>query len=77
MKTYRIEIPDGANDDLVFKLLQTLENKGFIKFHSESSGDDSSENTTPATEEQVQEIIEEAELGPYYSDKEARDILNL
>ncbi len=30
-----------------------------------------------ANEEQVEEMIEEAALGPYYTDKEARRILNI
>jgi hypothetical protein len=43
----------------------------------EEKPDIRSKEATPATEEQVQEIIDEAELGPYYSEKEAKKILNL
>jgi hypothetical protein len=43
----------------------------------EHNADASPKKSTPATDEQVQEIIDEAELSPYYSEKEAKDILNL
>ncbi|KAA0989579.1 hypothetical protein [Dyadobacter aurulentus] len=75
MKTYQIEVVDEADTDLVWKILQTLEQRGLITVKSGKLFE--SEKATPATEEQVQEIIEEAELGPYYSEKEAKDILNL
>jgi ribosomal protein S19E (S16A) len=76
MKTYQIQVVDEADSDLVTKILQTLEQRGLITFHPENQHY-SNEKTTPATDEQVQEIIEEAELGPFYSEKEAKNILNL
>ena len=75
MKMYQIEVVDEADTDLVWKILQTLEQRGLITVKSGTHAE--SEKATPATEEQVQEIIDEAELGPYYSEKEAKDILNL
>ncbi|WP_439558849.1 hypothetical protein [Dyadobacter sp.] len=75
MKTYQIQVNDTDNA-LVTKILQTLEQRGLITLHVDNQIEHH-EKATPATEEQVQEIIEEAELGPYYSEKEAKNILNL
>ena len=72
MKTYQIKILADANQEMVTGILEDLSQKGFIEYTEEAE-----EEAVPASEEQVQEIIEEAELGPYYSEKEAKEILNL
>ena len=76
MKTFHIEITSQSDEQEVTDILHDLQNKGLIKFN-ENTGLEGDGKPVPATEDQVQEIIEEAELGPYYSDKEAKNILNL
>lgn len=76
MKTYRVKTIRPSDDELVLNILRSLENKGIIVFEEEHSPG-SAKKSAPATEEQVQEIIDEAELGAYYSEEEARKILNL
>lgn len=75
MKTFKITVQQEANHIKVMELLQKLALEGIIEYQ-ESTGDDSQEPHA-ATENQVQEMIDEAELGPYYSEKEAKQILNL
>jgi ribosomal protein S19E (S16A) len=76
MKTFHIEVTNESEEELITKILENLQQKGMIKF-SEEPGNQVNEKRSPASEEQVQEIIDEAELGPYYSEKEAKNILNL
>ncbi|TDE18518.1 hypothetical protein [Dyadobacter psychrotolerans] len=74
MKTYQIKILSDADIELVHNLLNDLANKGTIEISEKNTDDEEAE---PASEDQVQEIIEESEIGPYYSEKEAKEILNL
>lgn len=74
MKTYRVKTVGKSDTELVESVLRSLQQKGIIVFEEENTGP---KETAPATEEQVQEIIDEAEIGPYYSESEARKILNL
>ncbi|MCF2488315.1 hypothetical protein [Dyadobacter sp. CY347] len=76
MKTFHIEVANDSEEELITKILENLQQKGMIHF-SEVQAHEGEGKRVPASEEQVQEIIDEAELGPYYSDKEAKDILNL
>lgn len=81
MKTYRVKAVRESEEQLVLEILQNLQRKGTIVFEEEQP-DGKHENTSskaaaPATEEQVQEIIDEAELIPYYSEQEAKKILHL
>ncbi|GGM79510.1 hypothetical protein GCM10010967_09030 [Dyadobacter beijingensis] len=76
MKTYRVKAVRESEEALVLDILQNLQRKGTIVFEEEQP-DHRAKETTPATEEQVQEIIDEAELGPYYSEQEAKNILHL
>ncbi|MCF0073327.1 hypothetical protein LZD49_22810 [Dyadobacter sp. CY261] len=76
MKTYRVKAVRESEEKLVSDILQNLQRKGTIVFEEEQP-ESRSKETTPATDEQVQEIIDEAELSPYYSEKEAKKILNL
>ncbi|SDF00813.1 hypothetical protein SAMN04487996_108186 [Dyadobacter soli] len=80
MKTYRVKAVRESEEQLVLEVLQNLQRKGTIVFEEEQDGKQawtSPKAATPATEEQVQEIIDEAELIPYYSEQEAKKILNL
>ena len=76
MKTYRVKAVRDSEEELVLEILQNLQKKGTIVFE-EVHAEPASKATTPATEEQVQEIIDEAELMPYYSEQEAKKILHL
>lgn len=76
MKTFHVEVTNESEEELITKILESLQQKRMIKF-SEAHASSGSSNSVPASEEQVQEIIDEAELGPYYSEKEAKNILNL
>ena len=77
MKTYRVKAIRESDEQLVFDVLQNLQRKGTIVFEEEQSDQARSKAPTPATEEQVQEIIDEAELMPYYTEQEAKKILHL
>jgi hypothetical protein len=79
MKTYRVKAVRETEENLVLDILQNLQRKGTIVFEEEhfEGKSNRSKEATPATEEQVQEIIDEAELGPYYSEQEAKKILHL
>lgn len=75
MKTYRVKAVHESEEQLVLEILQNLQREGTIVF--EEVQPDRSKAATPATEEQVQEIIDEAELIPYYTEQEAKKILHL
>ena len=77
MKLFKITAVDASNTEMVEKILDTLVQRGLIHMESEYSGLESTEEAKPASEDQVQEMIEEAELGPFYSDKQAKEILNV
>lgn len=80
MKTYRVKAVRESEEQLVLEILQNLQRKGTIVFEEEQADkheSTSSKAATPATEEQVQEIIDEAELIPYYTEQEAKKILHL
>ena len=76
MKTFHIEVARESEEELITKILENLQQKGMIHF-SETNHNENNDHLVPASDEQVQEIIDEAELGPYYSEKEAKNILNL
>ena len=76
MKTFQIKVLAQKDEVLVENLLKDLAQKGSIEF-SENTQESAEEKLHPASENQVQEIIDESEIGPYYSEKEAKDILNL
>ncbi|WP_353721621.1 hypothetical protein [Dyadobacter sp. 676] len=76
MKTYRVKAVRESDENVVLDILQNLQRQGTIVFEEEQFQNRAKE-AAPATEEQVQEIIDEAELGPYYSEKEAKKILHL
>ncbi|MCE7040649.1 hypothetical protein [Dyadobacter sp. CY312] len=76
MKTYQIKVLADRDETTVSDILTDLANKGIIEF-SAGAPQQTENKRQEASEDQVQEIIEESELGPYYSEKEAKDILNL
>ncbi|MCE7065648.1 hypothetical protein [Dyadobacter sp. CY326] len=74
MKTFHIEVIKESEQELIKQVLASLKQKGMIDFKETSAH---VAESVPASDEQVQEIIEEAELAPFYSEKEAKNILNL
>jgi len=76
MKTFQVKILAEKDEASIENLLKDLAQKGAIEY-SEDESDSVDEKLHSATENQVQEIIDESEIGPYYSEKEAKDILNL
>lgn len=76
MKTYQIILLQEEQESVVSNVLKDLAGKGMIQF----SETDSPTTTNPlkdVSEAQTQEIIEESEIGPYYTEQEAKDILHL
>lgn len=71
MKTFQIKVLAETEQESVENLLRELAAKGAIEFQ------ENQDEPTPVTEDQVEEIIDEAELGPYYTEQEAKDILKL
>jgi hypothetical protein len=69
MKTFEITIL--KDNETVERLLNELVGKQLIEL------EETTDVVTAPSDEQVQEIIEESELVPHYSKKEAKDILNL
>ena len=76
MKTFRIKILNDETEGHVRQLLAELEANGSIQL-SEDQWEATPDRRTEVSENQAQEMIEEAELGPYYSEKEAKDILKI
>ncbi|WP_221393984.1 hypothetical protein [Dyadobacter sp. NIV53] len=77
MKTYQINILTETDQESVENILNELAQKGTIEFHEVSASQQTQNKSVPATEDQIEEIIDESEIGPYYSEKEAKNILNL
>jgi len=71
MKTLKITILTEQDYQKVTLVLQELQNQKLIQIHSNES--------TPLilSHEQMEEIIDESELGPFYSEEEAKAILHL
>jgi len=76
MKTYQIKILTETEQENIENFLNDLALKGTIEFDEITISQDD-QKSVPASEDQVEEIIDESEIGPYYSEKEAKDILNL
>ena len=76
MKTYQIKILTETEQENIENFLNDLALKGTIEFDEINVSQDD-QKSVPASEDQVEEIIDESEIGPYYSEKEAKDILNL
>lgn len=71
MKILEITILKEQDSQKVMQLLQELQNKKLIQIQDNES--------TPLilSHEQIEEIIDESELGPFYSEEEAKAILHL
>ena len=71
MKILEITILKEQDSQKVMQLLQELQNKKLIQIQDNES--------TPLilSHEQMEEIIDESELGPFYSEEEAKAILHL
>ena len=74
MKAITIHIFDEEQKDLVFKYLDELRFKKIIGYSQKSSHVMPGE---PMTHEEIDELIDEAMKGPFYSVEEARKILNI
>lgn len=77
MKTYQIKILNDTEQESVENILRDLSQKGAIEFSEITSSQEENAKPHAATEDQIEEIIDESEIGPYYSEKEAKDILKL
>ena len=77
MKTYQIKILNDTEQKSVENILHELVQKGTIEFNELTVPQEENAKPHAATEDQVDEIIEESEIGPYYSEAEAKDILKL
>ena len=77
MKTYQIKIMNDTEQESVENILRDLVQKGTIEFNEVTASQEENAKPHAATEDQIEEIIDESEIGPYYSEKEAKDILKL
>ncbi|WAC11412.1 hypothetical protein [Dyadobacter pollutisoli] len=71
MKTLQITILTETDSEKVMHVLQELQDQKLIEIHEVKTA------TAPPSYEQIEEIIDESEIGPYYSAEEARAILKL
>ena len=71
MKTFQIAILKEADNQRVTDLLQDLQRQNLIEIKQIV------EASVSPSHEQIEEMIDESELGPYYSEEEARGILGL
>jgi hypothetical protein len=71
MKTFLITILNEAESSKVMNVLNDLVEQKLIEMKEPT------EEAVSPSDEQVHEIIDESELGPYYTEEEAKDILKL
>lgn len=71
MKTFQITVLTETDYDKVRQILQDLELQKLIEFKETAHA------AAAPSDEQIDEIIDESELGPYYSEEEAKSILHL
>ncbi|HEV7382139.1 MAG TPA: hypothetical protein VGN64_20225 [Dyadobacter sp.] len=76
MKTFKIKILNEETEGHVRQLLAELVANGSVQL-TESQSEEAPDRRKEVTENQAQKMIEEAELGPYYSEDEAKDILKI
>ncbi len=74
MKTFLVKVLAESDLKRFTELLQELSDQKVLEFREADKELDEPEE---ATEEQVQEIIDESEIGPYYSEDDAKKILHL
>ena len=71
MRTFLLKIVSETDSNAVMRILNDLLVKKQIKLNV------CAKKSVAPSAEQVKELIEESELGPYYSEQEVKDILNL
>ena len=71
MKTFLINVSDDSNSQKVMQILNDLVDQKLITYQEHST------QAVSPSYEQVEEIIDESELGPYYTEEEAKEILHL
>ncbi|CAG5003402.1 hypothetical protein DYBT9275_03144 [Dyadobacter sp. CECT 9275] len=71
MKTFLLTILPDADSAKIMNILQDLVDQKSIELKTYS------QQPVSASEEQIDEMIDESELGPYYTEQEAKDILKL
>jgi deoxyxylulose-5-phosphate synthase len=74
MKTFLIKVLSDSNNAMITSMLKKLASERVITFEEAvlSGGTGS-----PISEEQGREMIDQAELGPYYTTQEAKKILKI
>jgi len=71
MKTFQITISNEADSQKVMDVLYDLQSRNLIEIHEPTVA------AVSPSYEQIEEMIDESELGPYYSEEEAKAILHL
>jgi hypothetical protein len=71
MRTFLLKIVSETDSNSVMRILNDLLIQKHIELNVYSNA------SVAPSPEQVKELIEESELGPYYSEQEVKDILNL
>ncbi|WP_221391509.1 hypothetical protein [Dyadobacter sp. NIV53] len=71
MKTYQLSILNGQDSDKVMNVLSGLVIAGMIEIK------ENVESAAAPSYDQMEEMIDESELAPYYSEQEVRNILHL
>ena len=70
MKTLLVNILNEADTQKVMHILNDLADQKLIEIKQAG-------NPVSPSYDQIEEMIDESELGPYYSEEEARNILRL
>lgn len=70
MKTYLINIAE-ANSEKVLEVLNSLADQNLLEMKVYNTP------AVNASDDQIDEMIDESELGPYYTEEEARRILRI
>lgn len=74
MKTFLVKVLAESDLKRFTELLQELSDQKVLEFRE---ADNELDQPEEPTDEQVQEIIDESEIGPYYSEGDAKKILHL
>jgi len=71
MKTFQITVSNEADMQKVTDVLREMQRQKVIEIHEQTVA------PVAPSYEQIEEMIDESELGPYYSEEEAKAILHL
>jgi hypothetical protein len=74
MKTFLIKVLSDSNNTMVTSMLKKLVSDKVIEFEETIPP---AGKGSPISEEQSREMIDQAELGPYYTTQEAKNILKI